>query len=92
MFKQSMSLKIVCPRVKQKWEQRAICPIIQQTRYLGIPRNTCNKVLTVAILNMYTERQKKLITSSQRDSLKSTASKLIIFRHIKGIVLLMKHI
>ena len=30
---------------------------------------------------MYTERQKKLITSSERRSLKSTASKLIIFRH-----------
>ena len=30
---------------------------------------------------IYTERQKKLITSSGRRSLKSTASKLIIFGH-----------
>ena len=30
----------------------------------------------------YTERQEKLVTSSERRSLKSTASKLIIFRHI----------
>ena len=40
-----------------------------------------------------TERQKKLITSSEQRSLKSTASKLIIiFRHRQAIVLLMTHI
>ena len=33
------------------------------------------------MMGNYTERQKKLITSSKRRSLKSTASKLIIFRH-----------
>ena len=40
----------------------------------------------------YTERQKKLITSSERRSLKSSTSKLIIFGHWLAIVLLMKHI
>ena len=44
------------------------------------------------ICNIYTEHQKKLITSSERRSLKSTASKLIIFRHRYAKVLLMKHI
>ena len=39
---------------------------------------TCSK-LTMS--HIYTERQKKLITSSGRRSLKSTASKLIIFGH-----------
>ena len=43
-------------------------------------------------VSIYTERPKKLITSSERCSLKSTASKLIIFRHRKAVVLLMKHI
>ena len=33
-------------------------------------------------IDLYTERQKKLITSSERRLLKSTASKLIILRHI----------
>ena len=41
----------------------------------------------------YTERQKKLITSSERGSLKSTAWKLIMFRHkISYHILLKKHI
>ena len=41
----------------------------------------------------YTERQKKLITSSEWRSLKSTSSKWIIFGHrYKAIVLLMRHI
>ena len=42
--------------------------------------------------SIYTERQKKLTTSSERRSLKSTAWKLIIFRHRYAIVLPMKHI
>ena len=33
------------------------------------------------LLQNYTERQKKLITSLERRALKSTASKLIIVRH-----------
>ena len=41
---------------------------------------------------MYTERQKRRITPSYRRSLKSTASKVITFRHRKAIVLLTKHI
>ena len=40
----------------------------------------------------YTERQKKLITSSERHSLKSKASEWIIFGHSLAIVLLTKHI
>ena len=40
----------------------------------------------------YTERQKKLITSSGRRSLKSTLSKLIIFGHKKALILLTKNI
>ena len=40
----------------------------------------------------YTERQKKLITSSERHSLKSTASKLFIFGHRLGKFILNKHI
>ena len=41
----------------------------------------------------YTEHQENLIASSERWSLKSTASKLIIFRQIScTVVLLMKHI
>ena len=44
--------------------------------------------------SIYTERQKKLITSSERHSLKSTASELIIFGHRLAIhvVILIKHI
>ena len=38
----------------------------------------------------YTERQKKLISSSERHSLKSTPSKLIIFGHRLAIVILIK--
>ena len=41
---------------------------------------------------MHTERQNKLITSSEGHSLKSTASKLIIFGHRLAIVILIKHI
>ena len=41
---------------------------------------------------LYTERQKKLITSSGRRSLKSTASKLIIFGHKEALILLNKNI
>ena len=40
-----------------------------------------NSLPFVYNLQVYTERQKKLITSSGRRSLKSTASKLIIFGH-----------
>ena len=40
----------------------------------------------------YTEHQKKLITSSERHSLKSFALKLIISRQRQAILLLMKHI
>ena len=40
----------------------------------------------------YTERQKKLITSSEWRSLKSTTSKWIIFGHRYAIVLFMKNI
>ena len=35
----------------------------------------------VDFISLYTERQKKLITSSERHSLKSKASTLIIFGH-----------
>ena len=38
-------------------------------------------VVVFVYITKYTERQMKLITSSERRSLKSTASKLIIFRH-----------
>ena len=41
---------------------------------------------------MYTERQKKLITSSGRRSLKSTMSKLMIFGHKLALILLTKNI
>ena len=41
---------------------------------------------------LYTERQKKLITTSERHSLNSTTVKLIIFGHRYVIVLLIKHI
>ena len=41
---------------------------------------------------IYTERQKKLITSSECHSLKSKASTWIIFRHRLGIFILNKHI
>ena len=41
---------------------------------------------------MYTERQNKLITSSGRLSLKSPASKLIIFWHKWALILLNKNI
>ena len=44
------------------------------------------------ILSMYTERQKKLITSSERHTLKSTAFKWIIIGHRLAIILLTKHI
>ena len=47
------------------------------------------KVHTWAI---YTERQKKLITSSGWHSLKSTASKLVIFGHKQALILLNKNI
>ena len=40
--------------------------------------------------NNITERQKKLITSSEWHSLKSTASKLFIFGHILGKFILNK--
>ena len=43
------------------------------------------------LFQSYTERQKKLITSSEQHSLKSKASKLIIFGHSLAIVLLTKH-
>ena len=43
-------------------------------------------------LGRYTERQKKLITSSARRSLKSTLSKLIIFGHKQALILLNKNI
>ena len=39
----------------------------------------------------YTERQKKLITSSEWHSLKSTASKWFIFRHRLGKFILNKN-
>ena len=41
---------------------------------------------------MYTERQKKLITSSERRSLKSKALKWLLIGHRLAIVLLTKHI
>ena len=41
---------------------------------------------------IYTERQKKLITSSEWHSLKSTASKWFIFGHRLGKIILNKHI
>ena len=44
------------------------------------------------IMYVYTERQKKLITSSERHSLKSTASKCIIFGPRLVKVILNKHI
>ena len=47
-------------------------------------------LLICAIL--YTEHQKKHITSSERHSLKSKASKWIIFGHRLAIVILIKHI
>ena len=40
----------------------------------------------------YTERQKKLITSSERHTLKSKAQKFIIIGHRLAIILLTKHI
>ena len=40
----------------------------------------------------YTERQKKLITSSERHTLKSKAQKWIIIGHRLGIILRTKHI
>ena len=43
-------------------------------------------------LHNYTERQKKLITSSEWHSLKSTASKWFIFGHRLGKFILNKHI
>ena len=41
---------------------------------------------------IYTERQKKLITSSERHSLKFTTSKLIIFGHSWALILLNQNI
>ena len=61
--------------------------------YVNISHMQSEFVYTMFIWDsIYTERQKRLITSSERRSLKSTASKLITFWHRYGLVLLMKHI
>ena len=53
----------------------------------------CNITYPLTIQShKYTERQKKLITSSGRRSLKSTLSKLIIFGHKSALILLNKNI
>ena len=52
------------------------------------PHHNCTNCL---VKDTYTARQKKLITSSERRSLKSTTLKLITFGHIEAKVL-MKHI
>ena len=44
------------------------------------------------VSHKYTECQKKLLTSSERHSLKSTPSKLIIFGHRSALILLNKNI
>ena len=64
----------------------------------GHPSATSSYVFSLIILYIiktvctYTERQKKLITFAERHSLKSKASKLIIFGHSLAIVILTKHI
>ena len=58
----------------------------EQQCYLS-SEQVCMNNITHKIIN-YTERQKKLITSSERHSLKSKALKLIIIGHILAIVVL----
>ena len=50
----------------------------------------CGRVIFIQ-LHVYTEHQKKLITSSEQYSLKSQALKWIIIGHRLAIVLLTKH-
>ena len=52
----------------------------------------CSITITIPWKTENTLSVKRNITSSERRSLKSTASKLIIFRHRWAIVLLMTHI
>ena len=58
--------------------------VLQITANLAFISLLCNEVMRELSSShdkiSYTERQKKLITSSERHSLKSSASKLIIFR------------
>ena len=73
----------------------ALCSIIQNANRIFQLKQSKQ---TITVLNwswyayMYTERQKKLITSSEWHSLKSTASKWFIFGHRLGKFIINNHI
>ena len=70
------------------WEEE----IMQNTHYGKSTSLNAEFYTSASVFAKYTERQKKLITSLERHSLKSKALKLIKIGHRLAIVLLTKHI